>query len=243
MENIKGMSIFRLEKTNSSGDAFNILTLPFHPLASARFHCCRCNCNLSNSFELLEHELLKYKCSQCQLRFCTSKLRRQHRFKNHKVRQSCTDCSLTFSTRVQLRDHLQLMPFSCACCSLHYHSKTALQLHLVQQMKIKSSSDFERAKAQTLEVKSHQCLECRAQLSSSNQLALHMDMHSGSKFKCGHCGAQYLRKLHLARHVKLKHVSKFGILKRHFDRHKMDSIDKGEFKNLAHCSICWKTFS
>jgi len=228
------VSIFRLEKTNSAGDAFNLLTLPFHPLASSQFHCCRCNCNLSNSFELLEHELLKYKCSQCLLRFCTSKLRRQHRFKNHNVRQSCIDCSLTFSTRVQLRDHLQLKPFSCDCCSLHYHSKTALQLHLVEQMKIKAGSDFKITKAQTLEVKSHQ-----AQLSSSNHLALHMDMHSGSKFKCGHCGAQYLHKSHLAKHVKLKHVSKLGVLKRHLDRNKIDTRNK----NLADCSICWKTFS
>lgn len=213
---------FRLEKTHSACDALNLLTLPFNPLAHAQFHCNRCNCNLSNSFELLEHELLKFKCSQCQLRFCTGKLRRQHRSKTHQRLLSCTDCGLSFSTRVQLRDHLQLKPLSCACCSIGFHSKIALRLHLVKQMKLmenNSGCGFEEAP--TIDVKNHQCKVCESQFSSSNLLALHMDLHSSSKFKCGDCGARYLHKLHLARHIKLKHL----------------------LRSLFRCNICQETFN
>lgn len=199
------MWFWSLEKTNSAGDAFNLLAAPLNPLAPAQFHCYRCNSNLSNSFELLEHDLLKFGCSQCQLRFCTSKLRRQHRFKNHRALPSCTDCSLSFFTRVQLRDHLQLKLFSCACCSFGFHSKTALKMHLLKQIKsLKITSDFEyeKTKTQLFEIRIQKRQDSRALFSNSE----HLELHSSSRFQCDHCGAQYLHKLQLARHIKIKHL-------------------------------------
>lgn len=120
----------------------------------------------------------------------------------HAPTESCLDCSLTFSSGLDLRKHIDLahqgrqcqFQFQCHICDHYFPDKSALKTHIDDHNKEKP----------------YKCDKCGANLSTQAGLNRHMKRHETNfPLHCHDCGKGFHERHDLQRHVQ-RHI-KLGL--------------------------------
>ncbi|TRY64309.1 hypothetical protein TCAL_01854 [Tigriopus californicus] len=120
----------------------------------------------------------------------------------HAPTESCLDCSLTFSSGLDLRKHIDLahqgrqcqFQFQCHICDHYFPDKSALKTHVDDHNKEKP----------------YKCDKCGANLSTQAGLNRHMKRHETNfPLHCHDCGKGFHERHDLQRHVQ-RHI-KLGL--------------------------------
>ncbi|XP_065346557.1 PR domain zinc finger protein 5-like [Cloeon dipterum] len=233
----RGKNVPLLSKTRSVEEAMDLLSTPQTPSLHFLFHCSKCNSNLSNSFELLEHDLQKFSCKRCPRKFCTAKLQRKHRVEHQEkiiishsenmAKHSCRLCEARFNSSMQLALHLDLhrgARYECDACNRHFQHK----IHLARHIKLKHLALYH-----------FRCNFCQLQFSSRMEVVQHVQEHDDSDllrsdapkfelvtpYKCEICG---------------ECKSSPVVLRKHAEKH--GSQDKTNDPASRKCHLCDKQF-
>lgn len=114
-------------------------------------------------------------------------------FKNSNFICPWTDCTLQFTARYRLVDHLKshTQEKSCACpnCGIMFATHTKLKDHCRQSNKDKSN----------------QCKFCKKTFSCERLLKQHVRLHI-NYFKCHQCDASFSRAIQLSTHIRYRHL-------------------------------------
>ena len=136
--------------------------------------------------------------------------------KTEDIPESCLDCSMTFSSGLDLRKHIDLahkgrqtdMRYQCLHCAQEFPDKPSHKAHVELHLKEKP----------------FKCNKCGMHLSSQAVMNRHIKRVHGNKenlFQCEECGKRFYERYDLHKHVK-RHLRNSGLPK---------------------CGTCGKTFS
>ncbi|MED6247598.1 hypothetical protein ATANTOWER_009559 [Ataeniobius toweri] len=165
-------------------------------------------CNICGKRCVSEHALTvhsrvhninyQHPCKYCHVGFKTKmdKITHEQTHLTQKSPYKCSDCSETFATHKERKDHLEShteqRQLKCPICGIKFFSSLALQRHSM---------------VHTGE-KPFKCSVCQRGFNQSGHLKSHMRLHTGERpYKCQHCNKCFNHNVSLKSHVQRCHTA------------------------------------
>lgn len=135
----------------------------------------------------------QFKCHQCSKIFATQQRLRQHinGFHSTERKFKCHQCSKSYKSSSSLGEHVQTHSrsrFICDVCGVKFQYKRTIRVHVLT--------------VHSKQPKNFLCSFCPQVFVNASFLQFHMKTHAERKEICPICGAKFLRKNGLKRHIR-----------------------------------------
>lgn len=151
-------------------------------------------------FKSLQHEnrhkkIGPYQCEECDMVFYSKVNYQRHNLRHSDKKKlfKCDTCGKTFKMKIDLKRHQKRekkdLKFKCSLCDKQYESVGALQDH--------EGSHHGGSKGG-----GHRCDVCNKVFKHKPNLYRHKKIHSGEKFTCVVCSAEFPTRRYLFDHLK-----------------------------------------
>ncbi|XP_026169405.1 serendipity locus protein delta-like [Mastacembelus armatus] len=187
------------------------------------YSCTICGKRCANELALTNHsrihdENYEFCCKYCYVTFKTKvdKITHEQIHLTEGKPHECPDCSETFATNKQRRNHLKghrgPKKFKCHTCGMEFYSSLPLERHLVVHTGEKPFN----------------CSVCQRGFNQAGHLKSHMRLHTGERpFNCQHCDKCFTHNVSLKSHIQRYHTSSSG-LKRKEEKTNEGASDTGD---------------
>ncbi|CAH1978104.1 unnamed protein product [Acanthoscelides obtectus] len=184
-------------------------------LISSKIHeCTLCDFKTVHKSHITRHMLRHAAVSDLHIcKHCSASFKREHSLFDHILKKhpsfsrticskiyECMHCALKRTTRNNFIKHVAKhdarKTFKCLDCDASFKDKLRLENHILQK-----HSEF----AVSVSSKVHECTHCEFKTTYARSLAVHMMKHTGAKYTCINCDAQFRTKPGLDNHILQKH--------------------------------------